>query len=50
MHVMAFQKQLALAMCNVLESTFEDNYIMTTFKVLGPSNMQSKQVGLINWG
>ena len=23
---------------------------MTTFKVLGPTNMPSKQVGLANWG
>ena len=41
MHVMAFQKELALALCDVLESTFED-YIMTTFKVLGLSNVPSK--------
>ena len=42
MHVMAFQKELALVVCDVLESTFEDNYIMTTFKVLGLSNVPSK--------
>ena len=45
MNAMAFQKQLALPMCNTSKSRFEDNHIMATFKALGPTNMSSKQVG-----
>jgi len=47
---MTFQKQFALAVCNALECRFEDNHIMAAFKVLGLTNMPSKQVGLANWG
>ncbi len=49
MEAVAFQKQFALAVCNTLECRFEDNHIMAAFKVLGPTNMHSKQVGLANW-
>ena len=48
-NVVAFQKYFALAICNALEFRFEYNYIMTVFKMLGPTNMPSKQVGLANW-
>ena len=50
METVAFQKQFALALCNALKCRFEDNHIMAAFKVLGPTNMPSKQVGLANWG
>jgi hypothetical protein len=50
MEAMALQKQFALAVCNTLECRFEDNHIMAAFKVLGLTNMPSKQVGLANWG
>jgi hypothetical protein len=50
MDAVAFQKHFALAVYNVLECRFEDNHIMAAFKVLDPTNMPSKQVGLANWG
>ena len=50
MDAVTFQKQFALAVCNALESRVEDNHIIATFKVLDPTNMHSKQVGLANWG
>ena len=50
MDAVAFQKHFALAVCNALESRFEDNHIMTTFKVLAPINMLSRQIGLDNLG
>lgn len=49
MDAMAFQRQFILATCNALESRFENNHIMTTFKVMGPTNMASREVGLANW-
>ena len=48
MDAMAFKKYFAFAVYNVLEYRFEDNHIMTTFKVLGPPHMPSTQVGLAN--
>ena len=42
MDAVAFQKHFALAVCNTLECRFEDNHIMTSFKVLGPTNMPCK--------
>ena len=50
MDAVTFQKHFVLAVCNALEYKFEDNHIMTSFKVLGPTNIPSKQVGLANWG
>ena len=50
MDAVTFQKQFTLAICNALESRFEDNHIIATFKVLDPTDMHSKQVGLANWG
>lgn len=46
---LAFQKQFALAVCNVLEIKFDENHIMTVFKVLGSTNMLCRQIGLANW-
>ena len=48
MDTVAFQKYFALAVCNTLEYKFEDNHTLTTFKVLGLTNMPSEQVGLAN--
>ena len=48
MDVLEFQKQFVLAMYNALEFKFEDNHIMATLRVLGPTNMPSRQVGLPN--
>ena len=45
-----FQKYFALTVCNALESRFEDNHIMTAFKVLAPITMSSTQISLANWG
>ena len=39
MDVVVFQKYFALAACNPLECRFEDNHIMTIFKVLDLTNM-----------
>jgi hypothetical protein len=50
MNAVAFQKHFALAVCNTLEYRFEDNHIIIVFKVLDPTNMPSKQIGLANWG
>lgn len=49
MDAMIFQKQFALAVYNVLEFRFEINHIMTMFKIMGPTNMSSKEVALVNW-
>ena len=38
MDAIAFQKQFILAVCNTLESIFEDNYIIGVFKILDPTN------------
>jgi len=46
----AFQKQIALAMCHALDSRFGDKHVMAAFRVLGPTNTFSKQVGLANLG
>ena len=48
MDVLEFQKQFVLAMYNALEFKFEDNHIMATLRVLGPTNIPSRQVGLPN--
>ena len=50
MDTVTFQKHFALVVCNELQSRFEDNHIMTTFKVLVPINMPSRQIGLGNYG
>ena len=42
MDTVTFQKHFALVVCNELQSRFEDNHIMTTFKVLAPINMPSR--------
>lgn len=48
--IVTFQKKFALVVCNALESRFEDNHIMITFKVLGLTNIPSRQINLANWG
>ena len=47
---LTFQKQFSEAMILALEFRFEDNDIVSAFKVLNPTNMPSKQVGLAQWG
>ena len=41
-----FQKSYAEAVCKCLEARFSDNGIISAFKILIPSNMPSKRVGL----
>ena len=45
-----FQKSYAEVVCKCLEARFSDNGIISTFKILNPSNMPSKRVGLNSWG
>ena len=45
-----FQKSYAEAVCKCLEARFSDNGIISAFKILNPSNMPSKRVGLNSWG
>ena len=47
---LTFQKQFSETMILALESRFEDNDIISAFKVLNPINMPSRQVGLAHWG
>jgi len=44
----AFQKSYAQNVCVALESCFADNGIINVFKILNPSNMSTRQVGLAN--
>ena len=44
-----FQKSYAEAVCKCLEARFSDNGIILAFKILNPSNMPSKRVGLNSW-
>ena len=41
-----FQKSYVEAVCNCLEARFSDNDIISAFKILNPSNMPLKRVGL----
>ena len=45
-----FQKSYVEAVCKYLEARFSDNDIISAFKILNPSNMPSKRVGLNSWG
>ena len=45
-----FQKSYAKFVCKCLEVRFSDNGIIPAFKILNPSNMPSKRVGLNSWG
>jgi len=45
-----FHRAFAKAMCAGLNAQFQDNDIISCFKILNPSNMPSKQIGLQNWG
>ena len=44
-----FQKSYVEAVCKYLEARFSDNGIISSFKILNPSNMPSKRVGLNSW-
>ena len=46
---MNFQKSYAEAVCKCLEARLSDNDIISAFKILDPSNMPSKRVGLNSW-
>ena len=46
---LTFQKQFSEAVIRALESRFEDNDIVSAFKVLNPTNMPSRQVGSSLW-
>ena len=46
---LTFQKQFSEAVILALESRFEDNDIINAFKVLNPTKMPSRQVGLAQW-
>ena len=41
-----FQKSYAKVVCKCLEARFSDKRIILAFKILNPSNMSSKRVGL----
>ena len=43
------QKSYAEVVCKCLEARFSDNGIISAFKILNPSNMPSKRVGLNSW-
>ena len=45
-----FQKSYAKAICKCLEARFSDNGIVLAFKIINPSNMPSKRLGLNSWG
>ena len=49
MIIVAFEKHFVFIIYNALEARFEDNHIISIFKMLGPINMPSKQVVLVNW-
>ena len=44
-----FQKSYAEVVYKCLEARFSDNDIISAFKILNPSNMPSKKVGLNSW-
>lgn len=46
---LAFQKSFAEAVCNGLDAQFTNNDLISCFKILNPTNMPSRQVGLQNW-
>ena len=45
-----FQRTFAEAVCTGLDARFVDNNLITCYKILNPTNMPSKQIGLQNWG
>ena len=47
---LSFQKFFAEAVIDALETRFGDNGVIGCFKILSPSNMPVKQVGLRSWG
>lgn len=45
-----FQKQFSESVIHALECRFEDNDLVSCFKILNPTSMPSRQVGLGQWG
>ena len=45
-----FQKSYAESIIKALETRFHDNHLISAFKILNPSNMPSRRVGLASWG
>ena len=46
----AFQNNFIEVVIEALEVRFVDNNLMDSFKILSPTNMLAKQVGLKSWG
>jgi len=44
-----FQRSFVEAVCANLDARFKDNDLISCFKVLNPTNMPLRQVGLQNW-
>ena len=47
---MSFQRLYAQAVCDALENRFIDNDIIDCFKILSPTNLPQRQVGLSSYG
>jgi hypothetical protein len=45
-----FQHAFAEAVCVGLAARFVDNDLVLCYKILNPTNMPSKHIGLQNWG
>jgi hypothetical protein len=45
-----FQRSFVEVVCDCLQARFTDNDLIFCFKILNPSNMPSKQIGLQSWG
>jgi len=46
---LAFQKNFAKVVCIGLDARFKDNDVISYFKILNPTNMPSRHLGLQNW-
>jgi len=44
-----FQRAFANAICVGFDGRFVDNDLILCFKILNPTNMPSRQIGLQNW-
>jgi len=47
---LAFQTSFAEEVCKGLEARFQDNDIISCFKILNPCELPSRQVGMKSWG
>ena len=47
---LAFQTSFAEEVCKGLEARFQENHVISCFKVLNPCELPSRQVGLKSWG